>query len=91
VLASLASGWIAAASAFGLFLGVHALESYILTPLIQRQAINIPAATLFATQILLGSVFGLWGLALALPLMAIVKVAIDHFRELDRPADTSAA
>jgi predicted PurR-regulated permease PerM len=91
VLASLASGWIATASAFGLFLGVHALESYILTPLIQRQAINIPAATLFATQILLGSVFGLWGLALALPLMAIVKVAIDHFRELDRPADSSAA
>ena len=81
VLASLASGWIAAASAFGLFLGVHALESYILTPLIQRQAINIPAATLFGMQILLGSVFGLWGLALALPLMAVVKVAIDHFRD----------
>ena len=91
VLASLASGWIAAASAFGLFLGVHALESYILTPLIQRQAINIPAATLFATQILLGSVFGVWGLALALPLMAIMKVAIDHLRDLDLPADTSAA
>jgi predicted PurR-regulated permease PerM len=91
VLASLASGWIAAASAFGLFLGVHALESYILTPLIQRQAINIPAATLFATQILLGIVFGLWGLALALPLMAIVKVAIDHFRELDRSVDVTAA
>jgi predicted PurR-regulated permease PerM len=90
VLASLASGWIAAASAFGLFLGVHALESYILTPLIQRQAINIPAATLFAMQILLGTVFGLWGLALALPLMAIVKVAIDHFRDLDRPTDASA-
>ena len=81
VLASLASGWIAAASAFALFLGVHALESYILTPLIQRQAINIPPATLFATQILLGIVFGLWGLALALPLMAIAKVAIDHFRD----------
>src|SRR6202023_3931310 len=29
VLASLASGWVAAASAFALFLGVHALESYI--------------------------------------------------------------
>jgi predicted PurR-regulated permease PerM len=80
VLASLASGWVAATSAFVLLLGVHALESYILTPLIQRQAIDIPPATLFAIQILLGTVFGLWGLALALPLMAIVKVAIDHFR-----------
>jgi predicted PurR-regulated permease PerM len=80
VLASLASGWVAAASAFALFLGIHALESYILTPIIQRHALDIPPATLFAFQILLGVVFGIWGLALALPLMAIVKVMIDHFK-----------
>jgi predicted PurR-regulated permease PerM len=80
VLASLASGWVAAASAFVLFLGVHALESYILTPILQRHALDIPPATLFAFQILLGVVFGIWGLALALPLMAIAKVMIDHFK-----------
>jgi predicted PurR-regulated permease PerM len=80
VLASLASGWVAAASAFVLFLGVHALESYILTPILQRHALEIPPATLFAFQILLGVVFGIWGLALALPLMAIAKVMIDHFK-----------
>ena len=80
VLASLASGWIAALSAFILFLGVHAMESYVLTPIIQRQALDIPPATLFAFQILLGVVFGIWGLALALPLMAIAKVMIDHFK-----------
>ena len=63
-----------------LFLGIHALESYILTPILQRQALEIPPATLFAFQILLGVVFGIWGLALALPLMAVVKVIIDHFK-----------
>ncbi|QPF82103.1 AI-2E family transporter [Bradyrhizobium genosp. L] len=83
VLASLATGWIAALSAFILFLGVHALESYVLTPIIQRQALDIPPATLFAFQILLGVVFGIWGLALALPLMAIAKVMIDHFKAED--------
>jgi predicted PurR-regulated permease PerM len=80
VLASLASGWVAAASAFVLFLGVHALESYVLTPIIQRQALDIPPATLFGFQILLGIIFGVWGLALALPLLAIGKVAIDFLR-----------
>jgi predicted PurR-regulated permease PerM len=80
VLASLASGWIAALSAFLLFMGVHAMESYILTPILQRQALDIPPATLFAFQILLGVVFGIWGLALALPLVAIAKVMIDHFK-----------
>src|SRR4051812_17627022 len=80
VLASLASGWVAAVSALILFLGVHVLESYILTPILQRQALEIPPATLFSFQILLGTVFGIWGLALALPLVAIAKVVIDHFR-----------
>jgi predicted PurR-regulated permease PerM len=89
VLASLASGWVAAASAAVLFLGVHAMESYVLTPLIQRQALDIPPATLFAFQILLGVVFGLWGLALALPLIAIVKVVLGYLRE-DDDAETAA-
>jgi predicted PurR-regulated permease PerM len=91
VLASLASGWIAALSAFVLFLGVHVLESYVLTPIIQRQALDIPPATLFAVQILLGVVFGIWGLALALPLMAIAKVMIGHFKADDVSPEGTAA
>jgi predicted PurR-regulated permease PerM len=91
VLASLASGWVAAASAFVLFLGVHALESYVLTPIIQRQALDIPPATLFAFQILLGVVFGIWGLALALPLMAVVKVMIEHFKDSSAQAADARA
>jgi hypothetical protein len=77
VLASLASGWVAGSPPSS-FWRARA-ESYVLTPIIQRQALDIPPATLFAFQILLGVVFGIWGLALALPLMAIAKVMIDHF------------
>jgi predicted PurR-regulated permease PerM len=89
VLASLASGWVATLSALALFLGVHALESFLLTPILQRQALDIPPATLFAFQIFLGVVFGIWGLALALPLIAIIKVIIDYFKSdefASRPA-----
>jgi predicted PurR-regulated permease PerM len=89
VLASLASGWIAALSAFILFLGVPALESCVLTPIVQRQALNIPPATLFAFQILLGVVFGIWGLSLALPLMAVAKVMIDYFKSGEAAAESA--
>ena len=89
-LTSWPSRLVIAVSAFVLFLGVHALESYVLTPIIQRQALDIPPATLFAFQILLGVVFGIWGLALALPLIAIVKVMIDYFKSGD-PATAQAA
>lgn len=91
VLASLASGWIPALSALILFLGVHAMESYVLTPILQRQALDIPPGTLFAFQILLGVVFGIWGLALALPLVAIAKVMIDHFKTYEAPPLAEAA
>lgn len=91
VLASLASGWIPALSALILFLGVHAMESYVLTPVLQRQALDIPPGTLFAFQILLGVVFGIWGLALALPLVAIAKVVIDHFKTYEAPPLAEAA
>jgi predicted PurR-regulated permease PerM len=77
-------------SAFVLFLGIHALESYILTPMLQRQALEIPPATLFAFQILLGVVFGIWGLALALPLMAVVKVVINFLHEDGESKPTTA-
>jgi predicted PurR-regulated permease PerM len=90
VLASLASGWVAGFSAFVLFMAVHALESYVLTPIIQRHALDIPPATLFAFQILLGVVFGIWGLALALPLMAVAKVMIDHFKAEESRPDATA-
>jgi predicted PurR-regulated permease PerM len=79
ILASLGSGLSAVATAFGLYLFIQFLEGNVLTPLIQRHAIEIPPATLFAAQIFLGVLFGLWGLALALPLIAVAKVTINHF------------
>jgi predicted PurR-regulated permease PerM len=92
LLASISSGWIAVLSAFVLFMGVHAMESYILTPILQRQALEIPPATLFAFQILLGVVFGVWGLTLALPMLAIAKVIIDFMRNDEgKPVGVQAA
>lgn len=90
VLASLGSGWAAVAGAFGLYLLVQFLEGNILTPLIQRQAIDIPPATLFAAQIFLGFLFGLWGLALALPLIAIANVVLKHVYPADGTGAVSA-
>ena len=76
LLASLASGWTAMLGALVVYLGVQTLESYVLTPFIQKRALDIPPATIFSGQLLLGVLFGLWGIALALPLMAVIKVLL---------------
>jgi predicted PurR-regulated permease PerM len=78
MLASLGSGLTAVVSTFVLYLVVQFLEGNVLTPLIQRRAIEIPPATIFGAQILLGFLFGLWGIALALPLIAVIKVVLRH-------------
>lgn len=86
VLASLGSGWAAVAGAIALYLLVQFLEGNVLTPLIQRHAISIPPATLFGAQIFLGFLFGLWGLALALPLIAMANVTLKHFFPVEESA-----
>jgi predicted PurR-regulated permease PerM len=53
-----------------LYVGIQAVESYVLTPLIQRKTIELPPALTLSSQVLLGTVFGLLGVALATPLMA---------------------
>lgn len=78
VLASLGSGWTALISAFVLFLVVQQFESNVLTPMIQKRAIDIPPATTFGAQVFLGFLFGIWGIALALPLVAVTKVVLRH-------------
>ncbi|MGX7709048.1 AI-2E family transporter [Methylobacterium sp. Gmos1] len=78
VLASLASGLQGVIAGLCVYLLVQTLESYVLTPFVQKRALDIPPATLFAGQILLGVLFGLWGVALALPLMAVAKVLLDR-------------
>ena len=78
LLASLASGVNALLGALGVYLLVQCLESYGLTPFIQKRALDIPPATIFAGQLMLGVIFGLWGIALALPMMAVIKVLLEQ-------------
>lgn len=78
ILAALASGLKAVIGSIGVYLAVQCLESYGLTPFIQKRALDIPPATIFAGQLILGVIFGLWGIALALPLMAVIKVLLEQ-------------
>ncbi len=79
VLASLGGGLPVVLGALAVYVGAQTLESYFLTPMIQDRAISVPPAFLFASQIVLGLLFGLYGLALATPIAAIARVFILHF------------
>ncbi len=70
-----------------IYLGVQALESYVVTPLIQQEKVSLPPALVIAAQLLFGVLFGILGLALATPITAALMtiiglVYVDHY--LDR-------
>jgi predicted PurR-regulated permease PerM len=55
---------------------VQALESYLITPLIQHRAVSIPPALLLIAQILMGVLAGPVGVLLATPLAVVVIVIV---------------
>jgi predicted PurR-regulated permease PerM len=58
---------------------IQSVEGYVIGPLIQRQAVEIPPAWTLVAIVLLGALFGVMGIALAMPLVAIGRVAIIRF------------
>src|SRR5215831_5369549 len=58
---------------------IQSIEGYVIGPLIQRQAVEIPPAWTLVAIVLLGALFGAIGIALAMPLVAIGRVAIMRF------------
>lgn len=62
--------------AVGIYTVIQSIEGYVIGPLIQRQAVELPPAWTLVAIVLFGSLFGVWGIALAMPLFAIGRVAV---------------
>jgi predicted PurR-regulated permease PerM len=72
----------------GLYLVIQGLESYVVTPLIQQQAVALPPALLITAQVLLGVTVGWLGLLLATPITVVV---VGLVRELYMGKERQAA
>lgn len=57
---------------------IQSIEGYVIGPLIQRDVVASPAWALVAVPVL-GALFGIMGIALAMPLVAVGRVAILRF------------
>ena len=59
------------------FLVVQLLEGNVLTPIVQRKAIDLPPVITLVALLLLGGAFGLLGMFVAAPLSALVLVLVE--------------
>jgi predicted PurR-regulated permease PerM len=75
-LAAMPLGLSSLAWVMAIYFCIQTIEGFVVAPLIQKEAVDVPPAwTLFAI-VLLGAMFGIMGVALAAPLLALGRIAV---------------
>jgi predicted PurR-regulated permease PerM len=79
VMVGLAQGPSTALYVLGVYAGIQTIESYFITPMIQRSAVSLPPVFLLLVQLAMGVLFGALGLLLATPLAVILVISTQMF------------
>ena len=67
--------------AIAVYLIVQTVDGYLIVPYVARKTVDLAPALVLGAQLLLGALFGLMGLALADPIVAMIKVALERKSE----------
>lgn len=69
---------------------IHIVDGNIIVPMVARRSVDLAPALVLAAQLLLGSLLGVLGLALADPIVAMIKVALEHGAKRGAAGDATA-
>lgn len=83
--AGMDTGWWAV----GTYVIVQTFDGYVLIPIVAKRTVDLPPALTLGTQILASALFGILGLALADPMTALIKTALE--RRSERAEDETLA
>ncbi|HEV2747895.1 MAG TPA: AI-2E family transporter [Allosphingosinicella sp.] len=64
--------------ALGVYFIVQTVDGYLIVPYVARKTVDLAPALVLGAQLLLGALFGIMGLALADPIVAMVKAALEQ-------------
>jgi predicted PurR-regulated permease PerM len=76
--------------AIAIYFGVQTFDGYVMIPLVAKRTVDLPPALTLSAQILASTLFGVMGLALADPIVAMIKVALESEAERAAKAVESA-
>ncbi|WP_419729418.1 AI-2E family transporter [Lichenicola sp.] len=75
----------------GVFLGVHLIEGYMISPLIQKRMVELPPAITVMAMTVSGTLFGPIGIILGTPLAAACMVLVRELYVVDALGDREVA
>jgi predicted PurR-regulated permease PerM len=78
VLAGFSMGTDTGFWAIGVYLAVQIIDGYLIVPYVARKTVDLAPALVLGAQLLFGALFGLVGLALADPIVAMIKTALEE-------------
>ncbi|MEO8168317.1 MAG: AI-2E family transporter [bacterium] len=61
---------------FIVYVVMHVIEGYIITPVVEGRSVSLPAALIVLAQVLCGALFGVIGVLFATPLMVVFIIII---------------
>lgn len=85
VLVGFSVGTETGLAALAVYLVLQFVEGNFITPFVERRVVDIAPAITLGAQLLFGALFGLLGVALAVPIVAMVKVGLEHRRASTMP------
>ena len=74
----------------GVYVVVQGIDGNVIVPMVAKRAADLAPALVLAMQLMMGALFGILGLALADPLLAMIKVLLEALakqRQLHAPPD----
>ncbi|MET0249823.1 MAG: AI-2E family transporter [Sphingobium sp.] len=78
ILVGFSVGVNAGLYAIAVYLVVQIIDGYIIVPMVAKRATDLAPALVLAAQILFGALFGILGLFLADPIVAMIKVYLEE-------------
>jgi predicted PurR-regulated permease PerM len=78
VLVGFSAGMDTGFWAIGVYLAVQIIDGYIIVPYVARKTVDLAPALVLGAQLLFGALFGILGLALADPIVAMIKAGLQQ-------------
>jgi len=72
--------------AIGVYVAVQFIDGYLILPYVARKTVDLAPALVLGAQLIFGALFGILGLALADPLVAMIKTALQQ-KSIERDGD----
>lgn len=73
------------------YIGIQFLENHLLIPMLMKQGVNLPPALTIVMQALMAIIFGILGIFVAVPLLAVIVIAVKLLTNNESPSGVAPA